>query len=308
MGNITYIIGKKTMLLGLLMLPFLGIAQHFTVSLANMTTTSDTFEVDVTLTIDGTTGVRLTSCSTGINFNPAILNGGTPCSPNNCGSWSLVPGTIAPELTANGGLNLMNTTTRYPYGHLRIVQLTKVTSQVDLLPGTYRIGRFRFTNTAPWTANSDADLWLSPTNSSPTPGSSNTIVGFAPYGSSNMIRNATTTTSPHYVTVGYTQGNPLRGSVLNSAQLATIDNEAVTDIVKAYPNPFENTFKFYMNGASSEAIQVEVYDILGKRIEDFTVETSRMNGLEIGQSYPSGFYNLKVSQGDKTQSIKMIKQ
>lgn len=308
MGSITDVVRKKTMLLGLLMLPFLGIAQHFTVSLANMTTTTDTFEVDVTLTIEGTSGVRLMACSTGINFNSAILNGGTPCSTINCGSWSLVPGSIAPELTVNGGLNQMSITTRYPYGHLRIVQPTKASSQVDILPGTYRIGRFRFTNTVPWASDSDADLWLSPTNSSPTPGSTNTIVGFAPYGSPSIIRNATTTTTPHYVTVGYTQGNPLRGVVLNSTQLATITNEAVTDIVKAYPNPFENTFKFYMNGASAEAVQVEVYDILGKRIEELMLAANEIKELEIGQSYPSGFYNLKVSQGDKTQSIKMIKQ
>ena len=296
------------MLLALLLLPLHGIAQHFTVSLANMTTTTDTFEVDVTLTIEGTTGIRLAACSAGINFNPAILNGGTPCSTNNCGSWSLMPGSIAPELTANGGLNSFFTATRYPYGHLRIVQVTKANSQVDILPGTYRIGRFRFTNTVPWATDSDADLWLSPTNSSPTPGSTNTIVSFAPYGSPNIIRNATTTTSPHYVTLGYSQGNPLRGYVLNSTQLATITNEAVTDIVKAYPNPFENTFKLHMNEASADAVQVEVYDILGKRIEELMLVANEINELEIGQNYPSGFYNLKVSQGDKTQSIKMIKQ
>ena len=64
---------KKIMLFCLLVFSVAGFAQHFTVSLANMTTTSDTFEVDVTLTIDGTTGVRLMSCSTGINYNTAIF-------------------------------------------------------------------------------------------------------------------------------------------------------------------------------------------------------------------------------------------
>jgi len=283
MKNITYFIRKKILLLGFLVFPFVGFAQHFTVSLANMTTTSHTFEVDVTLTIEGTTGVRLKSCSTGINFNPAILNGGTPCTTINCGSWSLVPGTIAPELTVNGGLNPITTTTRYPYGHLRIVQVTKASSEVDLLPGTYRIGTFRFTNTTPWASNSDADLWLSPTNSNPNPGSSNTIVGFAPYGSVSPILNATTTTSPHYVSVGYTQGNPLRGYVLNSSQLANVSNESVSEIVTAYPNPFQDVFKLNMNTVSSETTTVKVYDMLGKQIEHFDIAPNEINDFQIGQ-------------------------
>jgi hypothetical protein len=101
-----------------------GFAQHFTVTLDNFMSTTNTFEVDVILTINTPAeGVRLCAVTAGINYNPAILNGGTPCVTNSCGSCALIPGTIAPELTANGGLNTMVTTNRANLiGHLRIVQ------------------------------------------------------------------------------------------------------------------------------------------------------------------------------------------
>ena len=52
-------------------------------------------------------------------------------------------------------------------------------------------------------------------------------------------------------------------------------------------------FKLNRNVVSNEAVQVQVYDMLGKRIEDFNVEAIQMNDFKIGQNYPSGFYNLK---------------
>lgn len=311
MKKTTYFIRKKLLLFGLLVFPLIGFAQHFTVTLDNVLTTTNTMELDVMLIVDGTTtGVRLASCSTGINYNTAILDGGEPSivSSNSGGdSWILVPGTIAPELTANGGLNPIVTTNRgNGLGHLRIVQTTMATSQVDILPGTYRIGTFRFTNTVPWAVDADPELWLSPTKSIPHAGSTNTIVSFAPYGVSTAPLAATTITSPYDVTLGYTQGAPLH-RVLNSS-LATVSNESVSKIATAFPNPFQDAFKLNINAVSSEGIQVQVYDMLGKRIEDFNVAANQISDFEIGKSYPSGFYNLKVTQGEKSQSIRMIKQ
>ena len=300
---------KKIMLLFFLAFSLIGYGQHFTVTLDNFMSTSNTFEVDVILIVDSPAqGVRLCAVSAGINFNPAILDGGTPCTTNNCGSWALVPGTIAPELTANGGLNMVNTTNRFnPVGHLRIVQATKANSLVDLVAGSYRIGRFRFTNTVPWAVDSDPELWLQPTNTNPT-GSTNTIVSFTDFGSTTFIRTASTTTVPHYVTMGYTEGAPLPMFRLLNSSLATGSLEASEQIATAFPNPFSNTFKLNLATVSNELVQVSVYDMLGKLIEDFNVESNGVNSFSFGEKYAAGFYNVKVSQGDKTQVIRMIKQ
>lgn len=96
---------KKMLFFCLLLLSLTGNAQQFTVFLANQSSTSTTFEVDLMIVIpEG--GRRLTAVSAGINYNPAILNGGTPCTTLGCGSWSLVANTIAPEILANGGLDM----------------------------------------------------------------------------------------------------------------------------------------------------------------------------------------------------------
>ena len=287
-----------------------GFAKHFTVTLDNFMSTTNTFEVDVILTINTPAeGVRLCAVTAGINYNPAILNGGTPCVTNSCGSWALIPGTIAPELTSNGGLNTMVTTNRANLiGHLRIVQVTKANSLVDLVAGSYRIGRFRFTNTVAWAVDSDPELWLSPTNSSPSPGSTNTIVSFTNFGSTTFIRTASTITSPHYVTLGYTQGSPFPVFRLLNSSLATFSAEASEQIATAFPNPFSSTFKLNLTTISNELVQVSVYDMLGKLIEDFKVESNGINSFSFGEKYATGFYNVKVSQGDKTQVLRMIKQ
>jgi hypothetical protein len=298
---------QKNMLLFFLTFSLIGYAQHFTVTLANFTSTTNTFEVDVILIINTPAeGIRLCAVSAGINYNPAILNGGTPCPTINCGSWSLIDGTTAPEITANGGLNQWVMATRYPYEQLRIVQAAKANSLVDLVAGSYRIGRFRFTNTVPWAVDSDPELWLSPTTVIPSPGSINTIVSSAPFGSPSVIRTASTTTSPHYVTLGYPQGYPML-RLLNSS-LATASAYASTEIATAFPNPFSNTFKLNLTTVSNEMVQVSVYDMLGKLIENLNVETNGINSLSFGEKYAAGIYNVKVAQGDKTQVLRMIKQ
>jgi len=189
MKIILNIFSKKALLFGLLLISLTGYSQtQFTVSLANQTSTSTTFEVDVMLTVP-TNGRRIFAVSAGINFNTAIMNSGTPCTTINCGSWELVANTIAPELLANGGLNPINLTYRNP-GHLRIVQATKASSTVDLAAGTYRIGRFKFTNTVAWSTNSNANLWLSQTGGATT----NTLVSQAPVGNTTVTTLSTATT------------------------------------------------------------------------------------------------------------------
>jgi hypothetical protein len=300
---------QRLLLLFLFFSSATGFAQHFIVTLENFTSTSNTFEVDVVLIVDSPAeGVRLCAVTAGINFNPAILDGGTPCTTANCGSWILVPGTIAPEIAANGGLNTMVTANRgNPVGHLRIVQATKANSLIDLFAGSYRIGRFRFTNTVPWAVDTDPELWLQPTNTNP-PGSTNTIVSFTDFGSTTFIRTASTTTSAYYVTLGYTQGSPLPMLRLLNSSLATIAAEGAEQIATAFPNPFSSTFQLNLTTVSNELVQVSVYDMLGKLIEDFKVESNGINSFSFGQKYAAGFYNVKISQGNKTQVIRMIKQ
>jgi hypothetical protein len=185
---------KKGLVLCLLMLSSLGFAQAtFNISLANAAQTSTTtFEVDVMISVlTPTNGVRLASVSCGINYNSAILNGGTPCTTNNCGSWSQVAGTTASQLSSLLAPTLTLRASA-PF-NARITMINQAgTIATDVPVGTYRVGRYKFTNTVPFTASSNANLWLQNVVQG---GNQNAIVGWFAAGTSTPIANATTITT-----------------------------------------------------------------------------------------------------------------
>jgi len=76
----------------------------------------------------------------------------------------------------------------------------------------------------------------------------------------------------------------------------------------AYPNPFADNFMLNVNTASESAIQIRVYDMLGKQIDNQNVEVSDIENLQIGAKYQSGVYNVIVTQGDNTKTLRVIKR
>jgi hypothetical protein len=76
----------------------------------------------------------------------------------------------------------------------------------------------------------------------------------------------------------------------------------------AYPNPFAENFKLKVTTDSQVAMQVRVYDMIGKLVEDRKVEATEMETFEVGSNYPSGVYNVIVSQGANTQTVRVVKR
>ena len=76
----------------------------------------------------------------------------------------------------------------------------------------------------------------------------------------------------------------------------------------AYPNPFAEDFIFNIKTTSQSAIQIRVYDMLGKQIDNRNVEVSDIENLQVGSEYPSGVYNIIVSQGENIQALRVIKR
>jgi hypothetical protein len=198
---------KRFFLLCLFLVSLSGYSQAtLGLTLANGSSTSNTFEFDLMLVVTApTAGVVINGISAGVEYNSAILNGGTPCTTNGCGAVTLIAGTAAPELVGVGlsAYNLTNRAT--PVGHLRLVQAPNPASTASVLPGTYRVGRFRFTNTVAWTASSNANLWLKPTNTNPT-GSTNSVVAAEPAGQGTQLTYSTTAGVPP-LTLGFTSAS-----------------------------------------------------------------------------------------------------
>jgi Secretion system C-terminal sorting domain len=86
------------------------------------------------------------------------------------------------------------------------------------------------------------------------------------------------------------------------------DANAVAFQATAYPNPFTETFMLDVKTSSEEYIQVRVYDMLGKLIEDKKVDVSSITNLEVGTRFPAGVYNVIVSQGDSVKTLRVIKR
>lgn len=74
-----------------------------------------------------------------------------------------------------------------------------------------------------------------------------------------------------------------------------------------FPNPFTNNFTLDITRASEEKVSVMVYDMIGKLLDRVEVNATD-NSLELGANYPAGVYNVVVSQGEKVETVRMVKR
>jgi hypothetical protein len=89
----------------------------------------------------------------------------------------------------------------------------------------------------------------------------------------------------------------------------TVREEASIEFkASAYPNPFAENFKLDIQTSSEEALQINVYDMLGKLVESRILEATEVEGFEVGANYPSGVYNVIVSQEDTVKTLRVIKR
>jgi hypothetical protein len=106
----------------------------------------------------------------------------------------------------------------------------------------------------------------------------------------------------------YVQGTVL--CTITTTAGATRQTASALDIyeVKAYPNPYADTFKLDVNTSSEDQVGVRVYDMLGREVEARQASVANITNLEIGSQYPSGVYNIIVTQGDNVKTLRVIKR
>ncbi len=284
------------------MLSFFGFSQNekpsYTVGISNVSNTNTTLEMDVTFTVDNSTKkTKLSQISVGINYDASILNDGTPCDTKNCGSWTYIGG----KSDAIKGLATTINTVKIPYGQLRIVGIPLSADAALLIPnGTYTLGRYRFTNTVAWKDNSNAQLWIQPTNQG---NSTNTIISaYSDETSRKLVAYSTTSRLHNGLALQYTKDDPLN-FIINTK--VSVSNNYVATIS---PNPFTDNFTIDITSSTESTVAIKVYDMLGKLIENKNVEKSELENLNLGSTYPSGIYNVNVSQGENSQTLRIIKR
>jgi hypothetical protein len=72
-----------------------------------------------------------------------------------------------------------------------------------------------------------------------------------------------------------------------------------------YPNPSNDQFTLKIEGGSSEKVQVQVFDLLGRSV----IRTEKTNGetIQFGKDLPGGSYITVINQGIETKTVRLIK-
>ena len=78
--------------------------------------------------------------------------------------------------------------------------------------------------------------------------------------------------------------------------------------VEAYPNPYSTEFKLNVTTSTEGAVALKVYDMLGKLVEAKSINIIDYISEDFGSSYPAGIYNVIVSQGEQTKTLRLIKR
>ncbi|HEY0045975.1 MAG TPA: T9SS type A sorting domain-containing protein, partial [Flavobacterium sp.] len=76
----------------------------------------------------------------------------------------------------------------------------------------------------------------------------------------------------------------------------------------AYPNPFADNFSIDVTTSLTETIKVNMYDMTGRLLETREVAPSEVKALQLGDRYPSGVYNVIVTQGENVKTLRVIKR
>ncbi|MEO7172250.1 MAG: hypothetical protein ABIW86_05535, partial [Flavobacterium sp.] len=212
---------KFGLLLLLMMLGITGKAQtvaggQYSISIASATATANSIDVDLVVSVvNPSAGMRFTGFQTSINFNTAIINGGTI-------SASRVTGTEAVNFTSYGSIGTATA------GTVRIA-LTKISdgsSGLDLTQGQMiHVGTYRISNTANW-GTGNAALWLQDVLFT---GKTQSLVQGVAFGTSGAATSYTTLqpASPAGLIIGYNVGTPLAlqvGQVCATSGLASVTN------------------------------------------------------------------------------------
>ena len=302
--------------LGLSLISFAGFSQeHITLSLENITANSNTLEYDLYVVNDGSTSLKLAACAFGVNYNPVILNGGVPSE----SAYTFHAGTRAQALGGLNSYSLLNTN-RTEANQLRLtMKPTNKAGAVNLLANVpYKVGHFKFTNSKPWTSNSNPGLALNEFN---TPGittscalayvnSEDNYKGFSVAKKNLSVR---VENSPVLNPSG--NGNTeviatLNGAVrmnansdaqsLENSRQNTLASSADTKI-SMYPNPTQDVVNIDMYAAEMSHLTVKVSDIHGRIVKQVQASAEKgMNNVTVSLlEVPSGVYSVQVFQDDK---------
>ena len=98
------------------------------------------------------------------------------------------------------------------------------------------------------------------------------------------------------------------GGVGRTDEVTRVDEGASNEFKAiAYPNPFNSSFAIDVRTSNTETVNLSVYDMTGRLLEVKEVKAQDASNYQFGDRYPSGVYNVIVTQGNETRTVRMIK-
>lgn len=295
MKNNYFTLDKIFVNLFVLMISALGFSQacpgnQIAVSIQNLEVTATAIEYDLYVENTGTTSLRFVALQGSILYDETLLPLGAT------GTLSVVtsPNQTPSFQTLNDFGGIAHTVASR---QLRWTQppVTLGSGNTVVFPSNTPLfyARFRFESSMPWTMGDHSlSFWTGSESGYTTTsalvycnGNTNSTVVSSQTGGA-VFANRSFTVTPETLTVLEQQ-------------------ESITLLT---PNPFTDHFNLDIQSNSTEEVQLCVYDLLGRKIEEKMINPLEMTKVEMGGNYPSGHYIVKVVQGKQEQSHKMIKQ
>lgn len=120
-------------------------------------------------------------------------------------------------------------------------------------------------------------------------------------------------TSSTYLATGLTDKTYFR-ALVSSGDCSKISSEPVFINVDSefkvitFPNPFETEFNINITPQSLDPIELKIYDMLGRLIENHQIESSEINSIRMGTTCASGFFTVLIKQGQQERNVKVLKK
>lgn len=261
---------------------------QYALSISNATATGNT--IDVTLTVSvlaPSSGMRIFGFQTSINFNTAIINGGT--------ITAAYVGGRSSELAAMT-FGTVNSATA---GSIRIPlsSFSGGATSVDIALGTtLTLGTYRISNTTNW-ANENANLWLQDVAQT---GRTRSAVNGYPFGlaTPQYAYSTTTPVSPAGLVLSHSTASTYS---LSLGTLATNNFDYQESM--CYPNPVKDILNIKHSKIISE---ITITNPLGQVI---MIKKPNVSVAQLDLSHlSSDIYFVEVISEEKSKTVKIIKQ
>lgn len=104
------------------------------------------------------------------------------------------------------------------------------------------------------------------------------------------------------------EGDKIYVELSDEILLSTLALQNPQMTAMAYPNPYSKSFSLIVTNTVESTVQLKVYDMVGKLIEELKLEPNEIPKIQIGSLFSSGVYNIVLRQGDKVKALKVIKE